>query len=133
MRPSTSNWGRDLGRTGMTDPGNVAFVIGAALGIGLAMCKRFARLGMSVVMADLPGSDFDEAVEAVGLLTPAGNHTVIAVPTDVSDPQQIGRLRDVASGAFGKVNILANNAVSRVGRGMDADLSDWRQAMDVNV
>ena len=122
-----------LSRTEIIKSGNVGVVTGAALGIGLAMCKRFAQSGTSVVMADLPGSDLDAAVEAVRLLSPTGNAAVLAVPTDVSDPQQVRSLHDIAMARFGKVNILANNAVSRVGRGMDADLADWRWAMEVNV
>ena len=46
-----------MARTEMIGPGNVAVVTGAALGIGRAMCKRFAQAGMSVVLADLPGGD----------------------------------------------------------------------------
>jgi NAD(P)-dependent dehydrogenase (short-subunit alcohol dehydrogenase family) len=122
-----------LSRAEIFKSGNVGVVTGAALGIGLAMCKRFAQAGMSVIMADLPGSDLDAAVEAVRFLSPAGNRAVLAVPTDVSDPQHVRRLHDIAIATFGKVSVLANNAVTRVGRGMDADLADWRRAMEVNV
>jgi NAD(P)-dependent dehydrogenase (short-subunit alcohol dehydrogenase family) len=34
---------------------------------------------------------------------------------------------------FGKVNLLANNAATRIGRGHGAALADWRRAMDVNL
>ena len=122
-----------MNRVEIFKPGNVAVVTGAALGIGLAMCKRFAQSGLSVVMADLPGPDLDAAYESVRQLSVIGTQAVRAVPTDVSDPQQIGRLHNATAEAFGMVNVLANNAVSRVGRGIGADLADWRRAMEVNV
>ncbi len=98
-------------------PGNVAVVTGAALGIGRAMCKRFAEAGMSVVLADLPGKDLDASVRELGALSPRGSGSVLGVPTDVADPDQVERLRDTVVAKFGKANVLANNAATRVGRG----------------
>jgi NAD(P)-dependent dehydrogenase (short-subunit alcohol dehydrogenase family) len=51
----------------IVQPNNVAVVTGAALGIGRAMCKRFAEAGMSVVLADLPGDDLNSAVHTSAL------------------------------------------------------------------
>jgi NAD(P)-dependent dehydrogenase (short-subunit alcohol dehydrogenase family) len=112
--------------------GRVAVVTGAALGIGRAMCSRFAEAGMPVVMADLPGEDFDAAVEAVRDAARDGA-AVLAVATDVSDPEAVGRLHEKTVARFGRVDVLANNAVTRVGRGFDADIADWRRAMEVNL
>jgi NAD(P)-dependent dehydrogenase (short-subunit alcohol dehydrogenase family) len=113
-------------------PGNVAVVTGAALGIGRAMCKRFAEAGMSVVLADLLGGHLDAAVRSVKEVS-ARPEGIVGAPTDVSDPQQVQGLRDRVMDRFGRVNVLANNAVTRVGRGLDADLAEWRKAMDVNL
>jgi NAD(P)-dependent dehydrogenase (short-subunit alcohol dehydrogenase family) len=41
--------------------GNVAVVTGAASGIGLAAARRFAQLGMKIVLADLAGSALERA------------------------------------------------------------------------
>ena len=65
-------------------------------------------------------------------LSPRGLEAVLAVPTDVASPESVDRLRDMVMSKFGKVNVLANNAVTRIGRGLGADLSDWRHAMEVN-
>lgn len=112
---------------------NVAVVTGAALGIGRAMCLHFAKAGMSVAMADVAGVHFTAAIEAVTLASPRGADAILAMPVDVAHPDQVQRLHDDVMSRFGKVNFLANNAVTRTGRGMDADLTEWRQAMDVNL
>src|SRR6476469_9867102 len=105
--------------TATIQPGNVAVVTGAALGIGRAMCRMFAKAGMSVVLVDLEGPDLDATAAMVEALSPHGLEAVLAVPTDVADPMSIDRLRNAAMSKFGKVNLLANNAVTRIGRGLD--------------
>ena len=117
----------------IVQPDNIAVVTGAALGIGRAMCKRFAEAGMSVVLADLPGEGLDAAVRELGAVSPRGPDGILGAPTDVADPGQVQRLRDSVIAKFGKVNVLANNAATRVGRGHDAALGDWRKAMEVNL
>jgi NAD(P)-dependent dehydrogenase (short-subunit alcohol dehydrogenase family) len=114
-------------------PGNVAVVTGAALGIGRSMCRRFAEAGMSVVMADVPGDHFDAAIELITRVAPRGHDAILTMPVDVADPHQVQQLHDEVMARLGKVNVLANNAVTRIGRGIDADVAEWRQAMDVNL
>lgn len=112
--------------------GAVAVVTGAALGIGRALSQRLASAGLSVVMADLPGADLDDAVLQVAQAAdPACK--VLAVPTDVSMPEQIERLHDQTLAAFGQVDLLVNNAVTRAGRGIDANIDEWQRAMQVNL
>jgi hypothetical protein len=117
----------------IVQPDNVAVVTGAALGIGRAMCRRFAEAGMSVVVADLPGEELDRTVEALKAILPRGPKGILKAPTDVVDPEQVKRLRDTVIAKFGKVNLLANNAATRIGRGNEAPLADWRRAVDVNL
>jgi NAD(P)-dependent dehydrogenase (short-subunit alcohol dehydrogenase family) len=112
---------------------NVAVVTGAALGIGRAMCMRFAEAGMSVVVADLPGEELDRTVDALKATSRRGPDRILEVATDVADPEQVQRLRDTVLARFGKVNLLANNAATRIGREHEAALADWRRAMDVNL
>jgi hypothetical protein len=117
----------------IVQPGNVAVVTGAALGIGRAMCKRFAEAGMSVVAADLPGEELDRTVDALKAISMRGPDGILKAPTDVVDPEQVKRLRDTVIAKFGKVNLLANNAATRIGRGHETPLADWRRAVDVNL
>ncbi len=114
-------------------PGNVAVVTGAALGIGRSLCTRFAEAGMSVAMADMASEHFSAAIEAVTRVAPRGADAILAMPVDVAEPHQVQQFHEQVMARFGKVNVLANNAVTRIGRGIDADVTEWRRAMDVNL
>lgn len=122
-----------MGAAQVFEKDRVAVVTGAGLGIGLAVSKTLAARGMKVVMADLPSDDFDRAVQQVAGVAPSGVSDVLPVPTDVADPAQADALKDATIERFGSVELLINNAVTRIGRGFDAPLGDWRHAMDVNL
>ncbi len=103
--------------------GEVAVVTGAALGIGRAAAARMESCGMDVVRVDQPGQDFDAmAAEAAGL----------CLAEDLADPGAAERIAAAVSDAHGAPHFLMCNAASRNGRGHDAPLGDWRQAMEVN-
>jgi len=112
--------------------GHVAVVTGAASGIGKAICRRLAENGMTVCLVDLPGKDLDEATTEIKSTAADGEAAVMAIPTDIADPDQIRSLHEDVMKHFGKAHVLVNNAVSRAGRGQSADLEEWRQAMEVN-
>jgi NAD(P)-dependent dehydrogenase (short-subunit alcohol dehydrogenase family) len=112
-------------------PGRVAVVTGAAMGIGLAACKRFAALGMNVCMADIDADELKSARADVAALAPDGQ-SILAMRTDVAEASDLDALRDAAYARFGEVRLLMNNAATRVGGGVFAPLEDWRAAMNVN-
>ncbi|HZA67709.1 MAG TPA: SDR family NAD(P)-dependent oxidoreductase [Geminicoccaceae bacterium] len=120
----------------MTHPvltaGRVAVVTGAAMGIGLAACKRFATLGLRVAMADVLVDELRSARDEVARLAPGGERDVLAVPTDVARPQDLESLKEAVWATFGAVGLLMNNAATRVGGGAFARLEDWQDALDVN-
>lgn len=122
-----------MNRESILIPGNVAVVTGAALGIGRALAMRLAEQGLSVVMADLQSKDFSDAVSAVQGVAKNGPQSVLGVIADVADLDQVDNLKTATLDAFGKVDLLVNNAVSRIGRGFEAELSEWRRAMEINL
>jgi hypothetical protein len=112
--------------------GRVAVVTGAAMGIGLAACKRFAALGMRVCMADVLAVELQAARLEVVERAHGGDRDVLAVPTDVARPEDVQSLKDRVYAAFGEVGLLMNNAVTRTGGGALGRLEDWQEALDVN-
>ena len=86
--------------------GKVVVITGAADGIGKALAGAFAAAGARLVLADIDGPK----LEAVGAELAGLGTEVIAVATDVSDRDQVTRLRDAALTRFGAVHVLCNNA-----------------------
>ena len=113
-------------------PNRVAVVTGAASGIGLAASAKFAALGMNVCMADANG----EALEGVAAKLRETAQRPDAVRTfavDVSQLEDVQRLKASVFDAFGEVAILMNNAGTGGGGGLFADPARWRRIIDVNL
>ena len=113
--------------------GNCAVITGGASGIGLAAAKRFASMGLNVVIADLPGERLVEATNRVAEASPTGMKGVLAAPTDVSKVDDVQALESLASSAFGPVRILMNNAGIQPGSSMFGPGEAWRRILEVNL
>jgi NAD(P)-dependent dehydrogenase (short-subunit alcohol dehydrogenase family) len=113
--------------------GRVAVITGAASGIGLAAATRFAAMGLRVCLADIGAGALEQAATAVGTVARQGMSDVLAVPTDVSDPDAVQRLRDTVHSAFGEVAVLMNNAGTAPGGGPWDHYDGWRRVLNVNL
>ena len=115
-------------------PGACAVVTGGASGIGLAAAKRFAAMGLNVVIADMPSDRLDAAARELAALSPNGAKGVRAAPTDVSQLAAVEALEKTATSAFGPVAVLMNNAGIGPGSSILAgDWQAWRRIVDVNL
>ncbi|MCY4518518.1 MAG: SDR family NAD(P)-dependent oxidoreductase, partial [Acidimicrobiaceae bacterium] len=86
--------------------GRVAIVTGAAGGIGLAACERFASEGASVVAVDLATTDLGAAVATVE----AQGGAALAVGADVTRSDEVAGYVQATLDNFGQVDVLFNNA-----------------------
>jgi NAD(P)-dependent dehydrogenase (short-subunit alcohol dehydrogenase family) len=113
--------------------GRVAVITGAAHGIGLATAKRFASMGMKIVMADLASEALQRAADEAAAVQPNGKADILVVPTDVSDLAQVQALADAAYNRFGEVAVLMNNAGIGIGGGPWENVDRWRKVLEVNL
>ena len=106
-----------------------AVVTGAGSGIGQGLARRAALEGMHVVVADVEHG----ALEATATELREGGTEVLAMPTDVSDADQVEALAAAAYERFGAVHLLCNNAgVFQAGVVWQRTLADWDWVMGVN-
>ncbi len=111
--------------------GKVAVVTGAASGIGRALASRFASEGMKVALADHDAPALDRAAGELA----ASGATVLAVPTDVSQGDQVAALAARTRTAFGAVHVVCNNAGVGGPGGLLWTFSenDWAWVLGVNL
>jgi len=113
-------------------PGRTAVITGAASGVGLAAAERFAAMGLNVVMADREGDRLVAAAEAVRSLA-VGGASVLVQATDVSDFDQVVRLREAAFARFNDVAVLMNNAGVGGGGHAFESREGWARVLGVNL
>ena len=111
--------------------GKVAIVTGGAMGIGRAIVQALLAEGASVVIADRDGAE-----KAAADLDNAGG-SVIGVSCDVSSQPDTEAMADAALEAFGRIDVLVNNAGIYSSLEMtpfeDLGVDEWRRVLDVNV
>ncbi|MCW5771827.1 MAG: glucose 1-dehydrogenase [Rhodospirillaceae bacterium] len=110
--------------------GRTAIVTGAARGLGRAYAMKMMEAGMNLVVADK--GDVGETME---LLYGAGK--AIAVSTDVADFKSVAAMVEQGLAAFGRIDVLVNNAALygglTGGRAEQIDEAEWDRCMAVNV
>jgi NAD(P)-dependent dehydrogenase (short-subunit alcohol dehydrogenase family) len=87
--------------------GKVAVVTGGARGIGRGICRRFAREGASVLVADIAEDEGKQVAADLEGLGGAG----LFVRTDVTRKDEVERMVSSAHEAWGRVDVLVNDAI----------------------
>ena len=108
--------------------GKVAIVTGAASGFGEGMAKRFAEEDARVVVADLNAKGAERVAAEIG-------ETAIWTQTDVSQKSEFDEMVDAAMKAFGRIDIMVNNAgyTHRNGDMLDVDEATFDLITAVNM
>ncbi len=84
-----------------------------------------------MILADLPGARFEEAVKDVSSVA-SKSVTVLGVPTDVSQENQVQALADKAF-EVGQVAVLMNNAGIEIPSSSWGEMDNWRKLISVNL
>jgi len=108
--------------------GRIAWVTGAARGIGAGIVEAMARGGATVVCADVDQSGVEEVAERIG-----GEAQVL----DISDPEAVDAAAEAIRRTYGRLDILVNNAgVNTMRHRVTIDLfpeSEWDRIVDIDL
>jgi len=111
--------------------GSVAIVTGAGSGIGRAVAVGLLKDGYRVAVAGRREAQLEETIASAGVEKSQG----LAVPTDVTDPESVRTLFARTEQAFGRLDLLFNNAgVSAPGVMLeDLTIEQWKTVVDTNL
>jgi 3-oxoacyl-[acyl-carrier protein] reductase len=115
--------------------GRVSIVTGGGNGIGKAYCEALAAEGAAVAVAEIDG----DAAERTAASLRASGARAVEIQTDVADEQSTVRMAERALSAFGRIDVLVNNAavfatipISRVPL-EQISVQEWDLVMAVNL
>ena len=113
-----------------TNEGKVAIVTGGGSGIGKAAALALLNDGWKVALAGRRADALQQTASESG--TPG---RALAVPTDVTDPASVKALFEATVKAWGRVDLLFNNAGLGLGGAAleDIAIEDWKQVVDTNL
>jgi short-subunit dehydrogenase len=110
--------------------GKVSIVTGASTGIGAATAHELARRGSRVALAARRAGELEAQARAIV----AEGGEAVAIPADISDAGQVERFVAATYGAFGKVDVLVNNAgIGWTKLLVNSSPSEIREVVDINL
>ena len=111
--------------------GQVAIITGAGRGIGAAAAARFAAAGASVVLTAWS----EDEVEAVAARLRKEGGRAVAVPGDITSPEDVEEVVESALEQFDRVDILVNNAgiIWPIDELADSDAEEWTYNIFTNL
>lgn len=118
--------------------GKVAIVTGSSRGIGKDIALTLAEAGADIAAVARSKEDIEQTAEGVRQLGRKG----IAMPTDITQPDQVQNMVEKVLAEFGKIDILVNNAGTEIDKPVapmphlklpQMTLEEWNRVMDTNV
>jgi NAD(P)-dependent dehydrogenase (short-subunit alcohol dehydrogenase family) len=116
----------------------VALITGAGRGIGRAMAMAFAREGAHLALVARTAAELDETAQLIHATQPPEGvtaHRVLTTAADVSVRADVEPAIDRVLGAFGRVDVLVNNAGVQppIGALWQNDPDEWMHTIAVNL
>ncbi len=110
--------------------GKVVVITGASSGLGESTARHLAALGATVVL----GARRKDRLDAIVRDITAKNGKALAVRVDVTKREQVDALIQAALEAYGKVNVLVNNAgVMPIAPLAALQVDEWEKMIDINI
>lgn len=115
----------------MTTHNKVAVITGGGTGIGKATALAFIKDGYRVVITGRRAEPLEETIKAAGV----DSSRMIGVPTDVGNPDAVKALFAKTKAAFGRIDVLFNNAGQNAPGVLFEDLpwERWKSVVDTNL
>jgi NADP-dependent 3-hydroxy acid dehydrogenase YdfG len=108
----------------------VVVITGASSGLGEATARHLAAQGATIVL----GARRADRIEALAEELTAAGHRAKAVPTDVTDRDQVKHLVDTVVEEFGRVDVMLNNAGLMPLAPLERlKVDEWDRMIDVNI
>ncbi len=108
----------------------VALVTGSGRGFGRSVAAAYAVEGARVVSVARTESELERTA---GIIRSKGGE-VLTIPADLSEPEEILRVRDEVMETYGKLDVLFNNAATNPWKVVeDMTVEDWDRVMAVNL
>ncbi|MEL7013957.1 MAG: SDR family oxidoreductase [Pseudomonadota bacterium] len=110
----------------MSVRGKTVLITGASRGIGAATARHLAEAGANVVLAARSLAALEELAAEIG---------AHAIACDVARFEDVAEVVDFAVSAFGRLDVLINNAglIEPIARIEDSDPGDWGRIVDINL